>query len=75
MGQSFRVPKILTEKKRQYNTGSGLQNFENLNFICHPKLGYENYISVDNNLPHEDWSVKHDGIEPIPILEHSFTRI
>jgi len=42
---------------------------------CHPKIGYENYISVDINPPHEGLSVKHDVREPIPLAEQSVTRI
>ena len=42
---------------------------------CHPKIGYENYISVDINPPHEGLSVKRDVGEPIPLAEHSVTRI
>lgn len=42
---------------------------------CHPKIGYENYITVDINPPHEGWSVKHDVREPVPLPERSVARI
>ncbi|NIM58489.1 MAG: methyltransferase domain-containing protein [Candidatus Aminicenantes bacterium] len=42
---------------------------------CHPKIEYENYISVDINPPYEGLSVKHDVREPIPLVENSVTRI
>ena len=44
-------------------------------FNCHPKVGYENYISVDINPPYEGWSVKHDVRESIPLPENSISRI
>ncbi|MGQ9492162.1 MAG: class I SAM-dependent methyltransferase [Anaerolineae bacterium] len=42
---------------------------------CHPKAGYENYISVDIHPPQEGWSVKHDLKNPIPLPDNSVTRI
>lgn len=42
---------------------------------CHPKAGYEDYISVDLNHPEEDSAVKHDLRDPIPIPDGSITRI
>jgi len=42
---------------------------------CHPKVGYEKYISVDINPPSEDWSVKQDLRKPIPLPDNSVNRI
>lgn len=60
-------PEVLTKDPLYLNLGGGNN--------CHPKVGYENYISVDIKTPHEGWSVKHDIREPIPLPENSVTRI
>jgi predicted SAM-dependent methyltransferase len=42
---------------------------------CHPKAGYEHYISVDIQPPREGWAVQHDLKNPIPLPDNSVTRI
>lgn len=58
---------VLTKDPIYFNLG-GSNN-------CHPKVGYESYISVDINPPSEGWSVKQDLKKPIPLPDNSVTRI
>ena len=42
---------------------------------CHPRAGYEHYISVDLEPPATGWAVRHDLRQPIPLPDGSVARI
>jgi predicted SAM-dependent methyltransferase len=42
---------------------------------CHPRAGYENYISVDINPPNISWGIKHDLRTSMSLPDNSVTRI
>lgn len=58
---------VLTKDPIYLNLGGGSN--------CHPRVGYENYISVDLNPPREGWAVRHDIRDPIPLPDGSVNRI
>ncbi len=58
---------VKTKDPIYLNLGGGLN--------CHPNPEYENYISVDLDPPDHGWAVKHDIRNPIPLPDHSVTRI
>lgn len=45
------------------------------NICCHPRKGYENYISVDMTASHNEWSIEHDIRTKFPIPDNTVTRI
>ncbi len=58
---------VLTKDPIYLNLGGGVN--------CHPRAGYENYISVDISPPSRGWAVRHDIRKPIPLPDSSVTRI
>ncbi len=42
---------------------------------CHPRRGYERYVSVDLEPPATGWAVRHDLRLPIPLPDGSVARI
>jgi predicted SAM-dependent methyltransferase len=60
-------PDVLTREPIYFNLGGGTH--------CHPRAGYENYISVDLHPLPGDWSVQHDLRLPIPLPNGSVARL
>jgi len=58
---------VLTKDPIYLNLGGGSN--------CHPRDGYQKYISIDINPPPEGRAVKHDLKDPIPLPDSSVTRI
>ena len=58
---------VLATRPIYLNLGGGIH--------CHPRAGYEHYISVDLEPPASEWAVRHDLRHPIPLPDGSVARI
>lgn len=59
---------VLTREPIFLNLGGGPN--------CHPRTGYEDYISIDlHPRRNSDWTVRHDLKNPLPLPDGAITRI